>query len=40
MVASAGSTWWCEVCARQVWVRQAPKRLRCRLCWHWMTRTH
>jgi len=38
MSAPTGSTWFCELCRVEVWVRHVPTRLRCRLCRKWMTR--
>jgi hypothetical protein len=39
MATSTGSTWRCELCQVEVWVRQVPRRLRHTLCRKWMVRT-
>jgi hypothetical protein len=38
MSPSGGSTWWCELCQVEVWVRYVPKRQRHAVCWKWMVR--
>jgi hypothetical protein len=38
MSPQTGSTWYCELCQVEVWVRHVPKRRRCRLCRKWMVR--
>jgi hypothetical protein len=38
MSPSGGSTWWCELCQRQVWVHHVSKRLRCVYCRKFMVR--
>ena len=36
---SPGSTWFCELCQVEVWVRHQPQRQRCKRCRKWMVRT-
>jgi hypothetical protein len=35
-----GSVWQCTICHIQVYDARDLKRLKCRLCLHWMTRVH
>jgi hypothetical protein len=38
MATPKGSTWWCELCGIEVWIRGTPKRQRCASCRKWMVR--
>jgi hypothetical protein len=38
MSAPTGSTWYCERCQIEVWVRHVPTRQRHRVCRKWMVR--